>query len=287
MKRTVFFALSLVAGLAFAASASADNSQNNNDNRSGKFGKVGSIFELVEELKKRHEDKEENDKPVPIDPGMGNGKPTADPVTPPSRPGYVWVGDHWEREKAPVKQPLTPPSRPGFVWVGDHWEREKATSNSPTNTTVITDPVPGTIVVRDHRTPAVDSNNASGGVTVTSSPVIRDHRTPKTSGVWSTSGAVVRDHRRPSVDTSSAPGGVVVTSTPRPKKKSGGVLDTLEDAASNVGKVVGNAGSTVGNAVISAGNSVGVGHGTIKPAGSSKPNWKPVAGTSATVRDHR
>lgn len=103
----------------------------------------------------KHHHKPPHNMPIPIDPGMGNGRPL--PTNPtPTMPGYVWVNGHWERERAPTPILVNP--------------------NGP--------------IVRDHRNPAPWGGNASGGVVVTQTPtgpIVRDHRTQ--------SGPIIRDHR--------------------------------------------------------------------------------------------
>jgi hypothetical protein len=141
------------------------------------WGSWGGFADFFSDHKKHHGHHHPPKKdPIPIDPGKGDG-PIADPIrpTPPvvpaPRPGFVWVGDHWERVKAPAK---TVNPYPANVVVRDH--RTPAGS------------FPAGTIVRDHRTPT----GASGGVTVTvvnptstKGPVVRDHRTTP----------VVRDHR--------------------------------------------------------------------------------------------
>lgn len=302
MKRTVFFA-AIFGSFALATAASAGNDQNSDSveasptpmvgigiqdiqdeerDRPSKhrtFGRLGKIGKLVEKFTNDHNEK----KPpfTPIDPGKGDGKTTTPEV--PTRPGYVWVGDHWERVKAPKQplmivdpipvRPVAPQGRPDFVWVGDHWERVKAKPSNNVTPTVISQP------------------NVVG-------PVVRDHRNPGSANVVSgfgQSGVVIRDHRTPAakitIDNSQAPGGVTVTSTPRPPRKpvstgsgditgSGpldGVLGGLETLGDAAGDVLG-----------AAGNAVGIGYGSITPVGPAtpaKPAYKAPAG--ATVRDHR
>jgi hypothetical protein len=282
MKRLVSFALVASAVLAFAATASADNNSRRNKNFNAS-GKSGSIEELILKFTNRErdddEDDDDDDDRRPIDPGPGDG------TNPPSNP-----------------TPPQPQGRPGFVWVGDHWEREKAGQTYPTNP-VITDPLPGNIVVRDHRKPytGTDSSSAPGGVTVTNTPIIRDHRTGE-------NGPIIRDHRAPSLSPENGQGGVWVTETtgkPRPKGGGGGGLlggigDAVSGAANGIGNAVGAAGNAVGNAVgdaastvgrgagkvvNTAGNAVGGAYDSITPA-SKKPSSANTSGWTV-VRDHR
>lgn len=243
-----------------------DNKESDRPSRRRRFGRLGKIGQIVEHFTK-DDDKEQNPPTIPIDPGKGDGKPTLEI---PTRPGYVWVGDHWEREKAP--QVTTPQGRPGFVWVGDHWERVKA-DGSNVGPTLIAQPNVVGPVVRDHRTttsPYVVSGGNQGGI------VIRDHRTPEA---------------KITVDASQASGGVVVTTSPRrprkPATSSGDVTGhgPLDGIVDGIGDGIGGIGDALGDALGSAGNAVAIGHGTITPAGPAQPAYK--APASATVRDHR
>ncbi|MEX2172143.1 MAG: hypothetical protein WD851_22675 [Pirellulales bacterium] len=331
MKRTVFFA-AIFGSFTLATAASAGNEvevttnpmvgiavedilddDNDRPSRKRKFGRLGKIGQLVEKFTK-DDDNEQNPPVVPIDPGMGNGQPTAPPAPPvPTRPGYVWVGDHWEREKAPQNNvqppavvnplpvgPIRPVARPGYVWVGDHWERVKA----PQQPLMIVDPIPvkpvapqgrpGYVWVGDHweRVKAQPSHNAPP----------RDPRKPVTPWNYpqygqgtssATSGPIIRDHRTPAaritVDSSRAPGGVTVTSTPRPTRRpSGSNAITSSSPLDGVFDAVGNVGGLLGDTLGAAGNAVGIGHGSITPVGPAapaKPAYKAPPG--ATVRDHR
>jgi hypothetical protein len=133
-------------------------------------------------------------RPIPIDPGKGDGKPS------------VVVRDHRTDRGAPGGTTVTSSSRPRNPWesspvksqpvVRDHRQpaktvptfdplagnRRPSWSATPTRPPVarpvVVDSVPGNgnVIVRDHRTPAA--------------PVIRDHRTPAT-------GPIIRDHRTP------------------------------------------------------------------------------------------
>lgn len=223
------------------------------------------------------------------------------PVTPldPGRPD----------DRVPVEEPVvvTPPSRPGFVFVDGHWEREKA----PKVPTTIVDPAStvgttGTVVVRDHRTqkppfsvgkPPLSTGQGHGGVTVTSGagPIIRDHRdggaTVTTQGgpiirdhrkstnifnptggkTW-TVGPTVRDHRTitpPPLASGNGQGGVTVTATPGGGQRDNAItgsgpnpLDLLAEGAAKVGNVF------------------GIGYGEVTSGNGSAPK-------GPTIRDHR
>jgi hypothetical protein len=246
---------------AYTASASANDQPRNDKEYYLKHGnKSRALKELLSKLKKHDDDDDDDDKhPIPIDPGKGDGKPT----TPP-----------------------TPQGPPGFVWVKDHWERARATSSgSPVVTTGTTT---GTVVVRDHRKPytGTDSSQASGGVTVTSSPIIRDHRTTP----------IIRDHRT----TSGTPisggtyGGVKITdSKRRPKSNSGGgILDTIGGAVSGAANGIGDVVGAAGHAVSGAAGSIGRGAGQVVDSvgdavglgGKSSSSPK---GRVTVIRDHR
>jgi hypothetical protein len=229
MKTTTYHLIAIVSIVALGLSASTASAANNNkkknnqQNNSYQSG-VSGILDLISQFKDKDDDdsKPPQTDPKPIDPGMGNG--TTNPVSPPSRPGYVWVGDHWEREKAP--QTVTT-GKPGYVWVGDHWEREKA----PSGMTMIVDPIPGQTLV--------------GGKPIgTGQPIVTGQQLVTAGGV------VVRDHRRPPVVSGNGGGGVTVTSsgTSRPKP-SGGLLGTVTGGLSTVTTAVGNAAGSVGQAV--------------------------------------
>lgn len=280
MKRTLFFCA--IIGAFAAASAACAGNDNPSENRTThmvgigiddildpvnkdrpkkkrKFGKIGQLIEKFKQDKQ-----EQNLPPKPIDPGIGNGQPLAPEV--PTRPGYVWVGDHWERERAPKKNgnnqppmtadpnPVVPQGKPGYVWVGDHWERVRANSTNVGTPTVVGQPTVG--------------------------PVVRDHRTP----TFGQSGAVVRDHRTPQANVHSSSGGATVTSRPRPQRPSSNVM-TSSSPLDGVVDGFGNIGDALGDALGAAGNAVGIGHGSITPVAPSKPVYK--APPSATVRDHR
>lgn len=175
MMKRIALLLALAALCSVGSNATAgDNHQNKNSDRnhqdsnrkenSGRYqsqkkkskfwGQRPPSWQIIEDLIDDRHDSHHHDhdhhghggrpRPWPIDPGMGNGQPHADPTpdTVPVRPGYIWVGDHWERVRAP--QNSTRPTRPGYVWVGDHWERVRApqTSVRPTK--------PGYVWVGDH-----------------------------------------------------------------------------------------------------------------------------------------
>jgi hypothetical protein len=177
---------------------------------------VGQFIPLSGKKHKKHHN--DNHNPPPLDPGRGDGRVPVDPVTPtsPLGPGYVWVGDHWERAKAPLTSTPTP-TKPGFVWVGDHWERVKANPN-----------------VRDHRNPVEQGGSAQGGVIVTPTNPLSTPTGGKAEGLshydpskrpW---GALqVRDH------TTGAPqGGVTVTTVDSNRD------DVIGVGASPVDKVI-------------------------------------------------
>jgi hypothetical protein len=202
MKRFLSATLAISSVLTLAAAVQADDryqrGQSGNQHRQqpSRFGSWGGVSDIVSSFKKQHGHNEEPKKnPIPIDPGKGDGRvPVA---TPPARPGFVWVGDHWEREKAPPKaNPY-----PADVIVRDHrapsgWSSGDATIRDHRTPTVWT---PSGASVRDHRTPT--SSNASGGTVIVTSPVprndgviIRDHRTTPVIRDHRTT-PVVRDHR--------------------------------------------------------------------------------------------
>jgi hypothetical protein len=235
MKRTILVLIACGV-LGFSSSASATHKPKYKKRPLNQIEKSELIKELVSKTKKhdRDDDDDDDDDRQPTDP-----------------------------------KPPQPQGRPGFVWVGDHWERERAGSPSPGK---IVDPVHGTVVVRDHRKPVAgtDSSQASGGVIVTNTPIIRDHR----QSTWGTSGAsggvvvttspIIRDHR----GTTGLP-----TGNPRPKGNGGGgLLDSIGDAVSgaahSVGSAIGGAASTVGHGAVhvlgTARNTVGGAASTIE-----------------------
>ena len=164
-------------------------------------------------------------KPLPLDPGKGDGKPTGGNQPP------VIITD-------PVRV-----TSGGFVWNGDHWERQRAnqTSSGPVMNLNSSDGP----VVRDHRTivPPTATSGFDG--------IVRDHRTTTTT--VSNFNGIVRDHR---TGSSSANGGVTVTvstTSPRnnkiPTLSGPGPLDMLGNAASSIGSGLANLFSTeVGDA---------------------------------------
>jgi hypothetical protein len=153
-------------------------------------------------------------RPIPIDPGKGDGKPVVTvrdhragnggsggtTVTSSSTPRNVWkrvpastepiVRDHRQPTKVPV-DPLAGSRRPSW----------KAAPTSP-----LVKPVPEKVVVRDHRDDAsripviVRDHRAPTG------HVIRDHRTPKPEPIvrdhrTENAGPIIRDHRTPAAGT--------------------------------------------------------------------------------------
>lgn len=87
----------------------------------------------------------------PTNPPRGDGRIPLPPSTstpPVAPPGYVWIGDHWERVKAPVQPPVNP--RPTTTTGGQNNRDHR--SNPP--------------VVHDHRN---------------QSPNVRDHRNSDSS----------------------------------------------------------------------------------------------------------
>ncbi len=134
MKRSTLIGLALIALFGFAATASAkDKKQDSHKNKpsskqsskqSGKSNKSKLSFadQLLKQIEKdisnghgkghkysledwKHEEDQFPTKPMfPLDPGRGDGK--SNPVTRlPFRPGFNWVGHHWEREIAPSTGP--------------------------------------------------------------------------------------------------------------------------------------------------------------------------------------
>ena len=178
-----------------------------------------------------------------------------------------------EPVKDPVVEPVTPPSRPGYVWVNGHWERAKA----PTKPTMVVDPIltQGGPVVRDHR----DSTTGNGGVTVTTQggPNIRDHRksttifNPTGGKTW-TVAPTVRDHRTitpPPLASGQGHGGVTVTTTP-----GGG---TRDNAITGSGP---NPIELLAEGAVKVGNVFGIGYGEVTSGNGSAPS-------GPTIRDHR
>ena len=278
---TNLIAIATIAAFGLSAStASADNHKKKHksqpDDQSSQFylndlDNAGDLVNLISHLKHKHKDDSKPDDRVPIDPGKGNGQTT----TPPSMPGFVWVGDHWERERAPKKVTQTPQGMSGFVWVGDHWERDARDKK----VTQIVDPYPGvlgssdtsspTITVRDHTngtTQLITPNgtitirdhggSASGGVQVTSDPIVRDHR--------NSADPIVRDHRN-GADQGGG-GGLLGTAS--------GMMSGLGHAVSGIGGLLGGTAKSAGNV---AGDVLGLG------GGSSSADQANVT----VIRDHR
>jgi hypothetical protein len=171
MKRSLLTVAVIVSLFSLVASASAgqknrnrDRDNNNNGQGSQSFvqnlgigrklgGQAGGIANMVSNFTKKNH--KHDDKPKPqLDPNRPDDRVPVEPVA-----------------------PVTPQGRPGFVWVGDHWERERA----PKTPQMIVNPLPETLspVVRDHRTttaPIVRDHRT------TTAPVVRDHRTGSPSG---------------------------------------------------------------------------------------------------------
>jgi hypothetical protein len=265
MKRSTLLTLSVVtlvalqAAPALAGKKSRNNNQNQDQqqdqqqNQQRKFN-VQSLLNGQPDWQSLIKKHKKHDQPVtPLDPGRPDDRvPVAEPVTPPSRPGYVFVDGHWERDRAPkspkvIVDPVTPQDAP---------------------------------IVRDHRTikpPAL--SNGQGGVTVTSGngPVVRDHRNsttifnPTGGKVW-TAGPTVRDQRTitpPPISSGNGRGGVTVTTTPGGGKRDNAItgsgpnpLDLLAEGAAKVGNVF------------------GIGYGEVTSGDGSAPS-------GPIVRDHR
>jgi hypothetical protein len=181
MKRVSKSGLVLVSLLALTATAMAEPTANGPGNNNGGdqqfVGRPYEQWQSKREFYQKLAKKFHKPKPIPIDPGRGDGHVPVEPApqAPQGPPGFIFVNGHWERVKAPADG--TPQT--GTVVVRDHRKV-----------------VPGTVVVRDHRT------IAPGSV------VVRDHRTVTPAGGWQV---------RPvgPQDVSSSPGGVTVTDSLR------------------------------------------------------------------------
>jgi hypothetical protein len=249
MKSSLFLVLILCGMCAFTASASAgDELRDENHSEFKKENQSLSLKDLISKIKKHHDkDNKKDDDRIPIDPGKGDGKPVG-------RPGFVWVGDHWERERASTTQPKVIVDSDTIV-VRDHRKPIPGTGGSTSSGGVVT----GSPIIRDRRN---DSSNAHGGVTVTSSGKPR----PKGNGGGGILGTV---------------GGAV-----------SGAVDSVGDAVGAAGHAVGGAASSVGHAVGGAASTVGHGASTVvKSAGSAvglggKSDSTPSA-KMTIIRDHR
>jgi hypothetical protein len=190
MKRAAKTGLALVSLLALTGTASAGPFGSGNSSGGQRFtdrqyGQRLSKQELFQKLTKKFH----KPKPIPIDPGRGDGHTPVEPQPQPPQgpPGFIFVNGHWERVRAPGAGAPDAPQN-STVAVRDH-RTESA----------------GTVIVRDHRT------NASGTV------IIRDHRTLRPGGGWQVRPAHPQD-------VSSSPGGVTVTESSRSPIKNQGVL---------------------------------------------------------------
>ena len=267
MKRSTLLTLSVVtlvalqAAPALAGKKSRNNNQNQDQqqdqqqNQQRKFN-VQSLLNGQPDWQgmfKKHKHHQDESPVTPLDPGRGDGRvPVAEPITPPRRPGFVWVKDHWERARTPklIVDPVT-------------------TQDGP--------------VVRDHR----DGLGSNGGVTVTTQggPIVRDHRSsatifnPNGGKVW-TAGTTVRDHRTITPPPlSNGQGGVTVTTTPGGGKRDNAItgsgpnpLDLLAEGAAKVGNVF------------------GIGYGEVTSGDGSAPSGPTVRDhrtAGPVVRDHR
>jgi hypothetical protein len=178
MKRSFLKALAVMSVAVAAASATAGEKNRGGLGRvmqsfggssiSGlrqQFQSGSGISNMISSLKHHHKKDKDKKPPVPLDPGRGDGRVPVEPTTPPARPGFVWVNDHWERERAP--KPLGNPN--GSTWTDNYGPnvRDHRTSPPPPMGNF-----PG--AVRDHR------SNASmpGGVTVTSTGRPRGNSIP-------------------------------------------------------------------------------------------------------------
>lgn len=103
---------------------------------------------LVKKYKTHNKQDDNINNVLPLDTGRGDGRVPTDskPTMPTGKPGFIWVGDHWERAKASTTGTSTPTGKPGFVWVGDHWERAKASVSGTSNSTG----KPGFVWAGDH-----------------------------------------------------------------------------------------------------------------------------------------
>jgi hypothetical protein len=181
MTRASKTGLVLVSLLALTSTASADPTGPGSNNGGGQrwSGRQYEQWQSKRDFYQKVIQKLHKPKPIPIDPGRGDGKPLDPAQQPPQGPpGFVWVNGHWERIKAPV------PQHPAVV-VRDH-------RKAKTSQVIVRDHrTTGGVVVRDHRVVAAgegrqvqpqDVSSSPGGVTVSDSPanqgvVIRDHRT--------------------------------------------------------------------------------------------------------------
>ncbi len=187
---------------------------------------------------------------IPLDPGRGDGRVPVAPVisTPPARPGYVWVGDHWERQRA-TSRPVT--SGPPPVANGGGGVTVTSANSGP----VIRDHRQGGVVIRDHRqgvvpvTP-VPTKPTFGGQTITPPPVVLNPPVTQPTPPRGSGG-------RPRFDQNRAPGGVTVSVVPGSQRPQ---------------NVTGVGGSPIDKAIESI-TGIFQGNGGITPAG--------------TTRDHR
>jgi hypothetical protein len=179
MMRTLKIGAVLVSLLALQATASAESNHNGDQRWGGSHQQWQAKRELYQKIAKKYH----KPKPIPIDPGRGDGKPIEPaPQQPPQGPpGFVWVNGHWERVKAPTGPTVVVRDhrKPSTVIIRDH--------RTPGGVVVRDHRSPGTVIVRDHRTPKgdwtsrpQDASSSPGGVIVTESqPVqvhVRDHR---------------------------------------------------------------------------------------------------------------
>jgi hypothetical protein len=296
MKRSTLLTLSVVtlvalqAAPALAGKKSRKNdqdqqqnqSQNQQQNQSQRKFNVQSLLNGQPDWQgvfKKHKHHDDDDAPnTPLDPGRPDDRvPVDEPVTPPSRPGYVWVNGHWERERASTKPTVIvdPIQTQSTIVVRDHRTVKPPFVSGGQGQGGVTVTSGNGPIIRDHR----DSSTSNGGVTVTSGagPTIRDHRdsvtifNPTGSKVW-TAGPTVRDHRTitpPPLAGKNGQGGVTVTTTPGGGSRDNAItgsgpnpLDLLAEGAAKVGNVF------------------GIGYGEVTSGDGSAPS-------GPIVRDHR
>ncbi len=326
MKRSLLFAVVTMSLCLLATPALAGNKKKQSNKQESqpsksysakKFGQhlnlgggsLGSVSNIASQFKKHSKKKHNSSEPKPLDPDKGDGRVPVDPVVPQGRPGFVWVGDHWERAKAPKK--ITPVQEPKVLdptmvgpVVRDHrTPKLQPLSNGNGSGGVTVTPTTGGFgpEVRDHRTPKLpplSNGNGSGGVTVSPTtggfgPEVRDHRTPKLPTVSTGNGAggvtvtpttggfgpVVRDHRTtsvPPVSSANAPGGVLVTPT------------TGSARGQSVGIGLPNPFKVIADGLGTVGDKVGIGSGSAEPsAGPIVRDHRTTYANQPNVRDHR
>lgn len=157
MNRTLVWGMTVCfSGFAIAASAQNFGRWTEVAGQIGNNGNQAGVIELLNATQnlRAHCGNQGN----PTTPPRGDGRIPLPPSTstpPVAPPGYVWVGDHWERVKAPAPPPVNP--RPTTSTGGQNSRDHR------TNPPVVNDHRNQSPIVRDHRDSGSNIRDHRGG----------------------------------------------------------------------------------------------------------------------------